>query len=75
MSTKDAVYEVVAEIARKTVEITPDSSLVADLGIDSQGALHLLIALEEKLGIEIADEEAALMDTVGDILAFYARRA
>lgn len=75
MNIQQAVFEVVAEVSRKDIsEVAADSSLVADLGIDSQSALHLLIVLEERLGLEIADEEAATMDTVGDILGFYTDR-
>ncbi len=49
MSIQDVVFEVVAEVSRKDVsEVTADSALVADLGIDSQSALHLLIVLEEE---------------------------
>ena len=76
MSTKEKVFAVVAEISGRNVsEITPESALVGDLGIDSQSALHLLLVLEERLGLEIADEDAALMDTVGDILRFYGKPA
>ena len=74
--TKDAqVLAVLAAIsARAPEEIRPEHELVADLGIDSPKALRLLVELEDRLGIEIADEEAAGMSTVADILAFVARR-
>jgi acyl carrier protein len=48
--------------------------LVADLDVDSARALELLVALEDALGIEISDEDAARLDTVGDILAYLGRR-
>ena len=41
---------------------------MADLGIDSPRQLELLIELEEAPGVEITDEEAAAMETVGDVL-------
>lgn len=66
--------EVLAELAgRPAAELRPELYLVGDLGIDSPKALQLLIALEEKLGIEIADDDAARMDKVGDLLDFLAR--
>ena len=43
-------------------------SITAGLGIDSPMALQLLFELEEALDIEISDEDAAEMETVGDIL-------
>jgi len=52
--------------------IQPQMDLVADLGIDSPKALQLLVELEEKLGIEISDEDAARMNTVADVLDYLA---
>lgn len=52
-------------------QLKPETELVADLGIDSPKALQLLVELEEALDIEISDEEAARMETVGDVLKFY----
>ena len=76
MNTRDGLFAVLAEISGKDVSmIKPESTLVGDLGIDSQSALHLLLVLEERLGHEIADEEGALMDTVEDILHFYRDRS
>ena len=53
-------------------EITPQMDLVADLGIDSPKALQLLVELEDALGIEIGDEDAAKMNTVRDVLDYLA---
>ena len=49
--------------------------LVADLNIDSPKALQLLVDLEDRLSIEISDEDAAKMDTVGDVLDYLAALA
>ncbi|MEM1201976.1 MAG: acyl carrier protein [Acidobacteriota bacterium] len=63
--------DVVAGISgRPATELTPELNLLGDLGIDSPKALNLLLQLEEALGIEISDEDAAKMDTVGDILDY-----
>ena len=65
----ETVYAVLGEIADVPVsEIRDDQDLIADLGIDSPNALRLLVALEDRLGIEISDEDAAAMNTVGDIV-------
>jgi len=62
---------VLAELSGRAVnEIGPELDLVADLGIDSPKALQLLFELEERLGIEISDEDAARMETVGDVLSY-----
>lgn len=55
---------------KEAADLKPEADLVADLGIDSPKGLQLLVELEEALGIEISDEQAARLDTVGDVLAF-----
>lgn len=65
---------VIARISgRAAAEIRRDQDLVADLEIDSPQGLQLLVELEEVLGLEISDEDAARMDTVGDILTYVER--
>ena len=65
------VYAVLSEVSGvATDDIREDMDLVADLEIDSPAALRLLVALEDRLEIEITDEEAAAMNTVADILAY-----
>ncbi len=43
---------------------------MGDLGIDSVKALQLVMRLEDELGVEISDDQAAKMDTVGDVVAY-----
>ncbi len=56
-------------------EIRPDMDLVADLELDSPKAVRLLVELEERLDIEIDDEVAGRMSTVGDLLDQFAAQA
>ena len=71
MKLKEKALEVVAEISGKQAStLEPHMELVGDLNIDSPKALQLLVSLEDSLGIEISDDDAAKMDTVGDILKF-----
>jgi acyl carrier protein len=71
MSKDDTVYEVLMSVTGKArTEINEGMDLVADLNIDSPDALRLLVELEDRLGIEISDEDAAGLDTVNDILAY-----
>jgi len=70
---KDDALRILAEISGNAPgDIKDDMDLVADLGIDSPKALQLLVRLEDDLEIEISDEEAARMNSVGDILNYLA---
>jgi acyl carrier protein len=71
MSKKQAALEVLSSLSGvDRGELKPEMDLLADLGIDSPKALQLLVELEDRLDIEISDEAAAKMETVGDILGF-----
>ena len=66
-----SALDILAELSgRKAEEIAPEMELVADLNIDSPKALQLLVEIEERLGIEISDEDAAKLDTVDDVLGY-----
>ena len=70
VNRKQTALEVLAEVSeRDAAELKPEMDLVADLEIDSPKALQLLVLLEEKLGIEISDEDAGRLEKVGDVLA------
>jgi len=72
---EETVLDVLAEVSgRARAEIRPEMDLVVDLSIDSPQALRLLVELEEKLHVEISDEDAAGMNTVGDILRYVSAR-
>lgn len=52
--------------------VTPAASLSDDLGADSLAAVELVMALEEAADISIAEEDAANLKTVGDIMTYLA---
>ena len=71
MDRKQLAMDVLAKLSKKEPgELAPQMELVGDLGIDSPKALQLLVELEDGLDIEISDEQAARMNTVGDILDY-----
>ena len=51
-------------------EVTMDASFVDDLGADSLDTVELVMALEEEVGIEIPDEDAEKIITVGDVITY-----
>jgi acyl carrier protein len=55
-------------------EMRPDASILDDLGADSLDVVEMVMAIEEAFDIEIADEDAEAMRTVGDVEAYVAGR-
>ena len=53
-------------------QVTPSASLTKDLEADSLDLVELHMALEEKLGIKIPDEQLAKLDTIQDVLDYLA---
>ena len=51
-------------------EITPESHFIDDLGADSLDTVELVMQLEEEYGIEIPDEDAEKLQTVGDVVKY-----
>ena len=51
-------------------EITEDAHFIEDLGADSLDTVELVMALEEEFGIEISDEDAEKIQTVGDVIKY-----
>ncbi|MEG0772284.1 acyl carrier protein [Clostridium sp.] len=55
-------------------EIRMDSSFADDLGADSLDIVELIMALEEEFDMEIPDEDAEKISTVGDVVEYIKAR-
>lgn len=55
-------------------EITMESGFVDDLGADSLDIVELIMALEEEFDMEIPDEDAEKITTVGDVVEYIKAR-
>lgn len=51
-------------------EVTPQKSFVNDLGADSLDTVELVMKLEEDFGIEVPDEDASKLQTVGQAIEY-----
>ncbi len=61
---------VVDQLGVSESEIPKESSFVNDLGADSLDTVELVMALEEAFGIEIPDEDAEKIKTIGDTVTY-----
>ncbi|WP_461830065.1 acyl carrier protein [Aquifex sp.] len=71
MSLEERVKEIIAEqLGVEKEKITPEAKFIEDLGADSLDVVELIMAFEEEFGIEIPDEDAEKIQTVGDVIAY-----
>jgi len=56
-------------------EGTPNASFIEDLGADSLDIVELVMAFEEEFSVEVPDEDAEKLQTVGDVIKYIQERA
>ena len=71
-STPEAVSVALAEILRDDMfvdirRVTPDSRLVDDVGLDSVAFAVGMVAIEDRLGVALSEEDLLSCDTVSDL--------
>jgi len=62
---KDIIVE---QLGVKPEQVTPEAKFIEDLGADSLDTVELVMALEEEFGIEVPDEQAEKLQSVGDVI-------
>jgi len=69
--TEARVREIIVnELGVEPEKVTDEASFVEDLGADSLDTVELVMAFEEEFGIDIPDEDAEQMRTVGDAISY-----
>jgi acyl carrier protein len=61
---------IVEQLGVKPDQVTPEAKFIEDLGADSLDTVELIMALEEEFGIEVPDEQAEKLLTVGDVVKY-----
>jgi acyl carrier protein len=76
MAVESKIKTIIAEqLGVKPEEVTPNASFVDDLGADSLDTVELIMALEVEFNVEIPDEDAEKMKTVGDAIKYIEEKA
>ena len=69
--SEDRVKEIIAkELEVDVKQLNPDAKFIEDLGADSLDIVELVMALEEEFGLDIPDEDADKLKTVGDAMNY-----
>jgi acyl carrier protein len=61
---------IINELGVDPEKVTAEASFVEDLGADSLDTVELVMAFEEEFGVDIPDEDAEQMRTVGDAIRY-----
>ena len=76
MATEERVKEIIADQLDKSVaDLTLESSFIDDLGADSLDIVELVMAMEEEFDVEISDDQAENIRTVGDAVNYVSQNA
>jgi acyl carrier protein len=68
---EDRVKEIIVEqLGVSADQVKPEARFIDDLGADSLDTVELIMALEEEFNVEIPDEDAEKMATVGDAMSY-----
>jgi acyl carrier protein len=69
MANEDDIKAIIADhLGVRIEEVTSEASLALDLGADSLDTVELVMAMEEKFGIEVSDDDASKIETVADAI-------
>ena len=71
----ERIKEIIKEqLMVETDEVTETASFVDDLGADSLDTVEMIMEIEDEFGIEIPDEDAEKIATVGDAIEYVKKK-
>jgi acyl carrier protein len=75
-SIEEKVKDIIVEqLGVNPEQVTPQASFIEDLGADSLDIVELVMAFEEEFSVEVPDEDAEKLQTVGDVVKYIEERA
>ena len=75
-SIEEKVKDIIVEqLGVNPEQVTPQASFIEDLGADSLDIVELVMAFEEESSVEVPDEDAEKLQTVGDVIKYIQERA
>ena len=75
-SIEEKVNDIIVEqLGVNPEQVTPQASFIEDLGADSLDIVELVMAFEEEFGVEVPDEDAEKLQTVGDVIKYIEEKA
>jgi acyl carrier protein len=70
-SIEEKVKDIIVEqLGVNPEQVTPQASFIEDLGADSLDIVELVMAFEEEFSVEVPDEDAEKLQTVGDVIKY-----
>lgn len=66
---------VIEQLGAESEKVVDGASFIEDLGADSLDTVELVMAFEEEFGVEIPDDAAEKIVTVGDAVSFLSKAA
>jgi len=76
MAIEDKVKEIIVDqLGVEPEQVKPEAAFIDDLGADSLDTVELVMAFEEEFDIEIPDEDAEKIKSVGDAITYIKSKA
>jgi acyl carrier protein len=70
-SIEEKVKDIIVEqLGVNPEQVTPEASFIEDLGADSLDTVELVMAFEEEFNVEVPDEDAEKLQTVGQVVKY-----
>ncbi len=67
-SVRDGIAEALSQTVGRRIEISDDTNIARDLGLDSLAIMNFIMALEDEYDISIPLDRVAQVETVGDLV-------